>query len=322
MFASARLGRAAGIALGYAADSVFADPRRGHPVAVFGCAAAAFEGLTYADSRAAGVLHTGALLGGLAALGLTVEGATRHGSARWFATAAATFVALGGTSLCRTGEQMADMLTAGDVGSARQLLPALCGRDPAVLDSAGLTRAALESVAENTSDAHVAPLLWAAVGGVPAVLVYRGANTLDAMIGNRSPRYIRFGWAAARFDDAANFLAARLTAVLVVVCAPLVGGSPAGALRAWRRDAARHPSPNAGVVEAAFAGALGVRLGGPTQYAHELEIRPTLGDGRPPEVRDLLRAVHLSRAVQGAAVVVAVALSAVGRIGRRASPRS
>ena len=236
-------------------------------------------------------------------------------------TAAATFVALGGTSLTRTGERMAGLLEGADVGAARQLLPSLCGRDPAVLDAAGLTRAALESVAENTSDAQVAPLLWAAVGGVPAVLVYRGANTLDAMIGNRSPRYARFGWAAARFDDAANFVAARVTALLVAACAPVVGGSPAGAVRAWRRDAARHPSPNAGVVEAAFAGALGVRLGGPTQYAHQLEIRPTLGDGRVPEIPDLRRAVRLSRAVQVAAVLAAVSLSAAGRSGRRVSPR-
>ena len=156
---------------------------------------------------------------------------------------------------------------------------------------------ALESFAENTSDAQVAPLFWAAAGGVPGVLAYRAINTLDAMIGHRSPRYARFGWAAARLDDLANFVAARVTAALVVVCAPLVGGSPSGALRAWRRDAARHPSPNAGVVEAAFAGALGVRLGGPTQYRHELR------SGRPwrraaADVADLRRAVRLSRAVQ------------------------
>ena len=135
----------------------------------------------------------------------------------------------------------------------------------------------MESVAENTSDAQVAPLLWATVGGTPGALAYRAINTLDSMIGHRSPRYLRFGWAAARLDDAANYLAARATAALVVMCAPVVGGSPSGAVRAWREDAARHPSPNAGVVEAAFAGALGVRLGGPTQYLHELQIRPTLG---------------------------------------------
>jgi adenosylcobinamide-phosphate synthase len=297
---------------------LFGDPRRGHPVALFGSGAAALERATYADSRRAGAGHVAALLGAVGALGVTV--ARAHRSAAWTAatTAAATFVALGGTSLSRTGHQMAALLDADDIAGARQLLPSLCGRDPAALDAAGLARAALESVAENTSDAHVAPVLWAAIGGVPALLVYRAANTLDAMIGNRSPRYARFGWAAAHFDDAANYVAARVTGVLVAVCAPFVGGSPAAALRAWRRDAARHPSPNAGVVEAAFAGALGVRLGGPTQYAHELEIRPTLGDGRTPDVADLARAVRLSQIVQA----VAVALSVACRSGRRASARS
>ena len=321
MFAPACWGRGAGIAAGYGADVLFGDPRRGHPVALFGSGAAALERLTYADSRRAGALHVGTLLGAVGLLGVAVERAAARRGPGWtvVATAAATFVALGGTSLSRTGDQMAGLLHAGDVAGARRLLPSLCGRDPAVLDSAGLVRAALESVAENTSDAHMAPVMWAAVAGVPAVLVYRGANTLDAMIGHRSPKYARFGWTAARFDDAANFAAARLTALLVAACAPVVGGSPAEAVRAWRRDAARHPSPNAGVVEAAFAGALGVRLGGPTQYAHELEIRPTLGDGRAPEVSDLARAVRLSRIVQAAAVAVCV--SAVGRIGRRASAR-
>lgn len=321
MFTPARSGRVAGIAAGWFADVLFGDPRRAHPVAVFGRGAAALEQSTYADSRRAGMVHTGALLGALAVVGAAVERVAKRNAplGTTAATAAAVFVALGGTSLARTGDRMAALLSAGDVEAARRLLPWLCGRDPAVLDAAGLTRAALESVAENTSDAHVAPLLWAGVGGVPAVLVYRGTNTLDAMIGNRSPRYSRFGWAAARFDDAANFLAARATAALVAVCAPVVGGSPAGAIRAWRRDAARHPSPNAGVVEAAFAGALGVRLGGPTQYAHELEIRPTLGDGPRPQVSDLTRAVRLSRAVQVAAAVLVVGLSAAGRSGRRVS---
>lgn len=321
MFALACRGRIAGIAAGYLADALFGDPRRGHPVALFGSGAAALERLTYADSRRSGTAHVGALLGALGVFGVAIERSARRRRPGWTgaATAAATYVGLGGTSLIRIGGEMAGLLEAGDVAGARRLLPSLCGRDPAALDAAGLARAALESVAENTSDAHVAPVLWAAIGGVPAVLGYRGANTLDAMIGNRSPRYARFGWAAARFDDVLNFVPARLTAALVVACAPLVGGSPVEALRAWRRDAARHPSPNAGVVEAAFAGALGVRLGGPTQYAHELEIRPTLGDGRAPDVSDLARAVRLSRIVQAASV--AVCLSAGARIGRRAFPR-
>jgi adenosylcobinamide-phosphate synthase len=313
-------GRAAGIAAGYLADVLFGDPRRGHPVALFGSAAAALERLSYADSRRAGAVHTAALLAALGAMGAVAERAARRPAWTAAVTAAATFVAVGGTTLARTGQEMARLLEQGDIAGARLLLPSLCGRDPAALDPAGMARAALESVAENTSDALVAPVLWAAVGGVPGVLIYRGANTLDAMIGNRSWRYRRFGWAAARFDDAANFIAARLSAVLVAACAPAVGGSCRAALRGWRRDAARHPSPNAGVVEAAFAGALGVELGGPTQYAHELEIRPRLGDGRAPEVSDLRRAVKLSRIVQVAAVAVGVSVAC--RTGRPAYLRS
>jgi adenosylcobinamide-phosphate synthase len=302
VFATTRVG----VLAGYLTDLALGDPKRGHPVAVFGRAAARLERLTYRDSRIAGALHVGLLVGALGLLGSALQGSIA-------ATAAATWISLGGTSLARTGVSMAELLERDDVEAARRLLPSLCGRDPARLDSAGLTRAALESVAENTSDAQVAPLLWAAVGGVPAVLGYRGINTLDAMIGHRSPRYLRFGWAAARLDDAANFVAARATAALVVLCAGFLGGSPSGAVRAWRRDAARHPSPNAGVVEAAFAGALGVRLGGPTQYQHELQIRPTLGDGREPTVADLRRAVQLSRMVSavcaGGVLVTGAALA-------------
>ena len=207
MFAPTSLGRASGIAAGYLADLALGDPRRGHPVALFGRGAAALERLTYSDDRWAGALHTGALLGALAMAGVAVERAAARRGPAWTAaiTAVTTFVALGGTSLTRTGEGMADLLSREDIEAARQLLPSLCGRDPAALDAEGLARAAVESVAENTSDAQVAPLLWAVVGGVPALLVYRGANTLDAMIGHRSPRYQRFGWAAARFDDTLNY---------------------------------------------------------------------------------------------------------------------
>ena len=300
---------------GYLADLALGDPQRGHPVAVFGQAAARLERFTYRDSRIAGVVHVGVLVGALGVLGTALQRAAGRGFWSVVATAAATWISLGGTSLARTGVSMAELLERGDVEAARRLLPSLCGRDPARLDSAGLTRAALESVAENTSDAQVAPLLWAAVGGVPAVLGYRGINTLDAMIGHRSPRYLRFGWAAARLDDAANFVAARATAALVVLCAWVVGGSPSGAVRAWRRDAARHPSPNAGAVEAAFAGALSVRLGGPTHYHHELQIRPTLGDGRQPTVADLRRAVELSRVVQAAAALLVAACCHIRHIG-------
>jgi adenosylcobinamide-phosphate synthase len=318
VFGATRHTRVVGVLVGCLADLVFADPRAGHPVALFGAAATAVQRLTYRDTRHAGAVHVAILVGAVSLFGTVLQRHARGygplGSA--VATAAATWVALGGTSLARLGSTMGELLTSGDLDGARRLLPSLCGRDPALLDAAGLTRATVESIAENTSDAQVAPLLWAVAGGVPGVLGYRAINTLDAMIGHRSPRYVRFGWAAAKLDDAANYAAARVTAALAAVCAPIVGGSPSGAVIAWRRDAGRHPSPNAGVVEAAFAGALGVQLGGPTQYHYELQIRPALGAGPPPTVTDLHRAVRLSRAVQASAALVLVGLSAAVRSGR------
>jgi adenosylcobinamide-phosphate synthase len=142
--------------------------------------------------------------------------------------------------------------------------------------------------------------------------VYRAANTLDAMIGHRSPRYERFGWAAARLDDVLTWPAARLTALLTMLVAPLAGADAGESLRVMRRDGARHPSPNAGLTEAAFAGALGLRLGGTNRYATHTEDRPPLGDGRAPSSEDIARAVLLSRLV-GRASVIACALVALTR---------
>lgn len=311
MFGTTRRTRVAGVLLGYLADLMLGDPTAGHPVAGFGAAAGALERVTYRDRRAAGAVYVAVLVGAVSLVGVGLERQARRcgvfGSV--MVTALATWIALGGTSLARIGSMMGELLSGDDIDGARRLLPSLCGRDPATLDAAGLTRATVESLAENTADAQVAPLLWATVGGVPGVLGYRAVNTLDAMVGHRSPRYALFGWAAARLDDAANYVAARLTAVLAAVCAPIVGGSPLRAVRAWRRDARRHPSPNAGVVEAAFAGALGVQLGGPTQYHYELQIRPALGDGPPPQLGDVQRAVRLSRAVQATAALVCVSVA-------------
>lgn len=294
---------AAGLLIGFAIDRAAGDPRRGHPVAGFGMLAASLESVSYADHRRAGVVHELVLVGSVVGLGA----ALRRGGV--ISVAAATWTVLGGTSLARTGRMMADRLESGDLAAARTLLPALCGRDPAALDADGLARAALESIAENTSDAAVAPLLWGAVGGVPGLLGYRAVNTLDAMIGYRNQRYRHFGWAAARVDDLANLLPARVTGVLTAAVAPLVGGRPGAVLRTWRRDAHRHPSPNAGVVEAAAAGALGIRLGGRTEYRHGVEQRPELGTGPAPAVGDLRRAVRLSELVQYAAVASAAVLA-------------
>jgi adenosylcobinamide-phosphate synthase len=249
-------------------------------------------------------------------LGALLDRATRaHPLTRTAVIAMATWVVLGGRSLEREAETVATQLAADDLPAARRRITHLVGRDPTDLDADALARACVESVAENTSDAVVAPLFWGAVAGLPGLLGYRAANTLDAMVGHRSPRYARFGWAAARLDDVLNWIPARLAAAF----AGLLGGDPAGALRAIRRDAPAHPSPNAGVVEAAFAGALGLRLGGTNRYGDTLEDRGHLGDGGPPKPPDIARALSLARRIGLASVLTA----AVSRLlsstrGRRA----
>ena len=296
-----------GLALlsGWAADQVLGDPRRWHPVAGFGRLALALERTLYAPSRARGALYTGVLVA-LAALG--AEAAARV-LPRRLVLAACTWAALGGRSLAREADAVAADVRSGDLGAARKALPALVGRDPDALDADGICRATVESVAENTGDAVVGVLLWGAVAGPAGVVAYRAANTLDAMVGHRSERYADFGWAAARLDDALTWPVARAGAALAAACAPVAGGSAGAALRALRRDGAAHPSPNAGRMEAAFAGALGVRLGGPLAYAGRVEERPRLGDGRAPVPDDVTRAIRLSFAVGAAAALAGAAVA-------------
>jgi adenosylcobinamide-phosphate synthase len=299
-----------GLALGYAADALLGDPRRGHPVAGFGTVAARLEPLLYTDRRTAGVAHVGLLAGAAVGLGLGVQRLGRgHPAVLTAATAVATWTVLGGRSLRREATTIAGQLTAGDLAAAREQVRNLVGRETAALGFDEIARATVESVAENTSDAVVAPLLWGAVAGVPGLLGYRAVNTLDAMIGHRSARYERFGWAAARLDDVVNWVPARASGLAAALAAPLVGGSPAAALRAARRDAGQHPSPNAGVVEAAFAGALGVRLGGRNVYGGRVEERGVLGDGRAVAFGDIVRANRLARLVSGIALVAGCAVA-------------
>jgi adenosylcobinamide-phosphate synthase len=220
------------------------------------------------------------------------------------ALAALTWTALGGRSLVREARRVAMALAAGDIAAARASLPALVGRDPDALDETGICRAVVESVAENTGDAVVGVLLWAAIAGPGGVAAYRAANTLDSMVGHRTERYTEFGWAAARLDDLMSWPVARAGALLAVACAPVVGGSWSASWRVLRRDGAAHPSPNAGRLEAAFAGALGVRLGGPLSYSGRAELRPALGDGPAPDLSVVQRATELSLAVGLAAALL------------------
>jgi adenosylcobinamide-phosphate synthase len=303
--------RAVGLVVGFALDRLLGDPARFHPVAGFGQLAAAVESRTYADSRVRGVVHTGVLVGGTVASGVLLE--------RWVrgrpllhvaATSLATWAVLGGSSLEREALAVSRLLSQDRLFEARRRLTHLVGRDTSALDESEIARAVVESVAENTSDAVVAPLLLGAAAGIPGLVGYRAANTLDAMIGHHSARYEHFGWAAARLDDVLNLPGARLAAAL----AAALGPDPVGALTAWHRDAATHPSPNAGPVEAAFAGALGLRLGGTNTYGPTTEHRPSLGTGRTCRRTDIPRTTALARRVAHASAgLAAVWASSRGR---------
>ncbi len=316
-----RLGRdaaAAGVAL--LVDRLVADPPdRFHPVAWFGSLMARLERSTYRDDRWVGTLHAGA---GVLVAGLAAQAVARLASRRLHAPAAATLalavVALGGGGLDRAARRIEAALDRGDIDRARLLLPWLVGRDPRQLDEAEISRAVVESVAENSVDAVVAPCFWAVVGGPAGLAVHRAVNTLDAMVGHRSVRYERFGWASARLDDAFNYVPARLTAGLVAAV------RPARARDVWnvvRRDGRAHPSPNAGVAEAAFAAALGLRLGGTNRYRDRVEHRPALGAGLPPGPHDIRRARHLARDAGAVLAAALVAPAAIGRLRKQRGAR-
>ena len=300
---------ALGLLAGVAVDQVVGDPRRGHPVALFGTAAGWLEARLWRDNRAAGARYAVILIACPAVLGMLPR--KLPGAWQVAVTAAGAWAVLGSRSLCVEADAVAAHLRRDDLPAARQQLTHLVGRRTDILDEAEIARATVESLAENTSDAVVAPLLWGAVAGLPGLLAYRAVNTLDAMVGHHTLRYENFGWASARTDDIANYVPARLTALLTAAVAPVVSGSGGAALAVARTDGRRHPSPNAGMAEAAFAGALGVRLGGRNDYGSRVEDRPVLGgSGRAVRTADIARAARLSRAVTAAAAVACAAIAA------------
>jgi adenosylcobinamide-phosphate synthase len=296
--------RALDAAAGVMADRLLGEPPAvAHPVARFGSVMRGVETRLYRDAREAGAAH--AALG----VGLAAAAGAALGS-----PAAAAYIAVAGRALGQAALDVEAALVRDDLDAARALLPALVGRDPSQLDEPAIARAAVESVAENTVDAVVAPALWTAAAGAPGVFVYRAVNTLDAMVGHRSSRYEQFGWASARLDDLAGLIPARVTAGLVAAVRPGAAGRVA---RAVHDDAPAHPSPNAGIAEAAFAGALGLRLGGANRYGDRVEERPALGDGRALEPRDIRAAVRLSRDVTGALIALLVVPSVLRWLQRR-----
>lgn len=209
---------------------------------------------------------------------------------------------------------------AGRIDAGRAAVAHLVGREVQRLDAAGVARAALESLAENFSDAVVAPLFWGFLFGLPGLVLYKAANTADSMLGHRTPRFLHFGWAAARFDDALNWIPARLAALLLTAAALLAGMSAPAALTAMRRDAPRHRSPNAGWPEAAMAGALGLALGGPRFYDGVEVAEAWLGEGRrAAEAADIRRGLRLywTAAALAGGLLLLAALPAFLRLSGR-----
>jgi adenosylcobinamide-phosphate synthase len=301
---------AAAVALGI--DALVGDePFRPHPVAIFGRAMTRLERRIWDDRRSSGIGYT--LTGVLTAGGGGMLLDRLPGG-----MIAGGYTAVAGRGLWSAASSVARALDAHDLPAARRLLPSLVGRDPASLGSGEIARAAVESVAENTVDGIVAPALWAAIGGAAGALAYRAVNTLDSMVGYRDERYERFGWASARLDDLANFVPARLTVGLVAALRPR---SAPEIWRAVRLEAPAHPSPNAGVAEAAFGAALGLRLGGTNSYGGHAEHRATAGarGGRMPEPSDIGRAVALSRQV-ALGLAGALALDGAAESRRRTEP--
>ncbi|MEJ7764840.1 MAG: CobD/CbiB family cobalamin biosynthesis protein [Acidimicrobiales bacterium] len=279
------------------------EPRvRPHPVAVFGWAMKRLEGPLYHDDRMQGAVYLGTGLVAAAVAGGVVR-----------STTAGTYLAVAGRSLADEARAIASHLSAGDLASARAALPVLVGRDTADLSAGEVARAVVESVAENAVDALVAPALWGAAGGATGALCHRAVTTLDSLGGPGAGRYEHCGWAAARADDVAAWVPAHVTAGLVALVRPAAAST---VLRTVMRDAPGHPSPSAGVAEAAFAGALGLRLGGPSSYGGRFEERPRLGDGRPPAAADIESACRLLEDV-GLALVGLLYMPLVVHTGRR-----
>ena len=254
--------------------------------------ARALETRLLADRRNAGLLAwTLAVLPWVALAGVAMHGARMLSP--WLASllaAGVLYLTIGHRSLGDHARPVAQALQSGDLDDARAAVGRMVSRDSALLDDRGVAAAATESVLENGNDAVFGALFWFLVFGVPGVVLYRLANTLDAMWGYRTPRFARFGWTAARADDLLNLVPARLTAITYAVL-----GRTALALRCWRLQAPGWDSPNAGPVMAAGAGALAVRLGGAAPYGGVWEPRPQLGEGAPADAASITRALRLVR---------------------------
>ncbi|NMG74338.1 adenosylcobinamide-phosphate synthase CbiB [Aromatoleum diolicum] len=276
------------LAAGIALDRLLGEPRRWHPLIGFGRWAGWLEAhlRPLLPNRVGGLLAWALAIGPWLGLALVLR--ESHPLAHWVIDIGLLYLALGARSLAQHAEAIAAPLAAGDLDTARVRVGWIVSRDTRALDAAGVAKAGTESVLENGNDAVFGALFWFCVAGGAGALMFRLANTLDAMWGYRTERFIRFGWAAARLDDVLNWAPARLTALTYA----LIGRSR-DALRCWRSQAPAWDSPNAGPVMAAGAGALGVQLGGAAIYHGREEQRPPLGCGKAPDAASIRAAVRL-----------------------------
>jgi adenosylcobinamide-phosphate synthase len=276
------------ILIAVALDLLLGDPQwLPHPVRGIGRLALWLETLSrrlLGSTRLAGLCAALStyIVAGAAAWGAIRLAAAIHPTAADVVSILIIYTTIAARDLARHGMAVYRSLAAGELVEARRRVGAIVGRDTAVLDEAGVVRAAVESVAESTVDGVTAPLLFVVAAGPVGAMVYRAVNTLDSMFGHQDERYRQFGWAAARIDDLANYIPARCTAPLICLAALLLRQRPRLALRTLLRDGRKHASPNAGLTEAAMAGALGVQLGGVNYYDGQPLPKPTIGDAIVP----------------------------------------
>jgi adenosylcobinamide-phosphate synthase len=265
-------------------DLAFGDPRwLPHPVVAIGRLISVLDhGLrrSWLHEQLAGVLLLVLVVGCIAGVTFALLHVLNALApfAAWIAAILLSFTCLAARSLHKESDCVASALIAGDLPTARRNLSYIVGRDTAELEEPEIWRAVIETVAENTSDGIIAPLFWLTIGGPVAALSYKAVSTLDSMVGYKNRRYLQMGWASARMDDLLNFLPARLSAILIVIAAPMIGSSLTNTVRITLRDRLNHPSPNSGHPEAAAAGALGVRLGGRCSYNGIISDKKYIGD--------------------------------------------
>jgi adenosylcobinamide-phosphate synthase len=294
-------------------DLALGDPRwLPHPVVLIGRLVSVLDttlNRITSHKRAAGVLLLLITAGtaGTAAWLFILGCRQLHPLAGLLASAGISYTCLATRSLHLESALVADALTADNLDEARRCLAYIVGRDTDTLEAPEIWRALIETVAENTSDGIIAPLFWLTLTGPVGAVVYKAVSTLDSMVGYKSERYLQFGWASARMDDLLNFIPARLTALLMILAAPLAGLSPKGALTVVLHDRLKHPSPNSGHPEAAAAGALGVRLGGPARYKGIPSMKEYIGTPLAPldeaAYRDMLTLMYLTTTLMAAACI-------------------